>query len=301
MFISPALQRLSEFKHKQNSFYSQLSHLFWYKFEKSKNMNLGKGMLIISIDIDVGNSELGLINGGKNDTNVNDVFSEYQIGKIEEKVMPVFINLLDSYRILGTFAIRGQLTEVCSSSREFLQYSKFAHEIGSHGFYHKAFSTLSLEEAETELNLMSSAMKQWNIPPKSFIFPKNQIAYLKLLPLYGYTCYRGLGGFSRDCMYIENIGKLHNVHPSLYVDKYTNPFFLKKILNLAISKKLPFHLWFHLWNFGNTEKSATKTIQKILRPFFDYAQKKEEVGLLSFETMNSATMKIQAQSNTTKI
>jgi len=249
-------------------------------------------MLILSVDIDVGNSALGVINNGKNDANVHNTLSECQIGKIEEEATPCFVQLLDDFKIPGTFAIRGQLIEVHSSSKDFLQSSALRHEIGAHGYYHKEFTKLSRKEAENELNLMSSAMKKWNISPKSFIFPRNRIAHLDLLPKYGYKCYRGPGGFPNDCMYIENSGELYNVHPSLYIDQYTNHHFLNKLLDISASKKLPLHLWFHIWNFGKTKNSINKTINKIFFPFFEYAKKKENEGLLTFETMYSATLKI---------
>ena len=55
-------------------------------------MKLGRGMLIISVDVDVGNRKVGLINKGRNDLNVNNYFSEYQVGAIEEMALPLFVN-----------------------------------------------------------------------------------------------------------------------------------------------------------------------------------------------------------------
>lgn len=295
MSFSTFFNRLSDYNRKNISFYSQLLHLFSFRIEKPR-MILHNGMLIISIDIDVGNRKLGLLNGGQNDLNVHNNLSEYQIGEIEEEVIPLFVKLLDDFEIPVTFAVRGQLSEVYSSSKEILQSLSSKHEIGAHGYYHKDFTKLSRGEAENELKLISSAMKKWGINQRSFIFPKNQIAHLDLLPKYGYECYRGLGGFPTDCMYIEKSGELYNVHPSLYIDQYTNHRFLTKLLDISTSKKLPLHLWFHIWNFGKTKNSINKRINKIFFPFFEYAKKKENEGLLTFETMYSATLKIKKQS-----
>ena len=54
-------------------------------------MQLEKSMLIISIDVDVGSRQLGIINGGKNDANVNNCFSEYRVGELEETAFPSFV------------------------------------------------------------------------------------------------------------------------------------------------------------------------------------------------------------------
>ena len=119
------------------------------------------------------------------------------------------------------------------------------------------------------------------------------MAHLDLLERYGYKCYRGFGDFMNDCMYIEKQGRLYNVHPSLYLDRSISSMFLKKILNLAVAKKLPFHIWFHLWNFGETKGSIRRTVNRVFCPLLKYAKKKEKNGLLDVETMLSATEKVK--------
>jgi len=273
------------------SFLSQLYHFLAYSIKKPK-MQLEKGMLIISIDVDAGARELGVINRGKNDVNVNDRISEYRVGEIEELAFPLFADILNGLEIPATFAIRGQLTEVNDSILEFLLKSSVKHDIGAHGYYHREFTNLSCNEAENELKMISVGMKKFGIIPRSFIFPKNSVAHLDLLEKHGYKCYRGYGDFMNDCMYIERQGQLYNIHPSLYIDQGTSFMFLKKILDISIAKKLPFHIWFHLWNFGETEESMQRSINNMFIPVFKYAKKEEKSGTLTFETMLSAAKKV---------
>jgi hypothetical protein len=54
---------------KYSNWSSQLYRFFVYSLQKPK-MQLENGMFIISVDVDVGSKELGIINGGQNDANV---------------------------------------------------------------------------------------------------------------------------------------------------------------------------------------------------------------------------------------
>lgn len=251
-------------------------------------MQLENGALVISIDVDVGSRRLGVINKGKNDANVNNDFSESSIGEIEERALPLFINLFNHFEVPVTFAMRGQLTEVCDSILDYVLKSPVKHEIGAHGYYHREFTNLSRIEAESELKMISVGMKKFGTIPRSFVFPKNSVAHLDLLEKYGYKCYRGLGGgFRHDCMYIEKCGELFNIHPSLNINQHTKNTFLKKILDISTTKKLPFHIWFHLWNFGQEERSIMRNINNIFVPLLKYGKKKEKIGVLTFKTMLS--------------
>lgn len=272
------------------SFFSQLYHFAAFRLKKPK-MQLENGMFIISIDVDVGNKELGVINKGKNDFNVSKYFSEYSIGEIEEQALPLFVDLFNDLEMSVTFAIRGQLTEVDDSILELLLKSPVKHDIGSHGYYHKQFQNLSYNEAENEFRMISEGMRKIGVIPKSFVFPHNSVAHLDLLEKYGYRCYRGYGDFLNDCMYIEKHGRLCNIHPSLFLDPSISSMLIKKILDIAIEKKLPFHIWFHLWNFGQEDRDIQRSINEVFVPLLDYARRKEESGVLTFETMLSAAEK----------
>jgi hypothetical protein len=266
---------------------SQLGHFFLLSFRKPK-MSLEKGMLIISTDIDVGSSELGVKNRGKRDRDVNNYFSEYQIGKIEELSIPLFIEVFDELGIPITLAVRGQLIEVNSNVLEVLLASRVRHDIGAHGYSHRKFTQLTHDEAEDELRMISTGMKEYNVIPKTFIFPANCVAHLNLLEKYNYRCYRGYGDLVSDCMHIEKHGQLYNVHPTIFINQHTNFQLLKKILDISIEKRLPFHMWFHFWNFGNTKNSIQKCLKNLFYPFLRYADRQVKDGRLTFETMLSA-------------
>jgi len=266
-------------------------------FELKPKMQLEKSMLLISIDIDVGSKLLGIVNEGKNDANVHDFLTESAIGKIEEVALPIFVNLFENIGMPVTFAIRGQMVNVDSTTLELLLDSSVRHDIGSHGFFHRRFETLSYEEAETELSLLSKALKRFDVTPRSFIFPKNSVAHLNLLEKYGYKCYRSKGNFMLDSMRIEKHGKLYNVCPSLFLDQSINSMFLEKILDVAVEKRAPLHFWFHLWNFGTTEESIRGSVNRTILPLLKHAEEKVNSGLLTFETMLSAAKKIEAVSS----
>lgn len=281
------------------SYGSQLYHFFnFLKLELKQPidrsiMNFRTGMLIISIDIDVGHRKVALLNEGKNDINVHNYFSEYEVGAIEEKALPFFMNLFDHFYVPTTLAVRGQLFEVGEFALAPMLQRSVKHDIGAHGYFHRSFQTLSHIEAERELNLVSTMMKKFNIVPKSFIFPRNKVAHLNLLEKYGYRCYREYGDFIYDGMYIKKCNRLYDVHPSLHIDQYTNYIFLKGMLNICIHNKLPFHIWFHLWSFGRESKLIEKAIQRIFVPFLKYAEGKIRKGELTFETMVSSINKLE--------
>jgi hypothetical protein len=275
------------------NFISQLSHFLVYSIRRPK-MLLEKGMLIISTDIDVGSSRLGVINKGKRDRDVNTRLSEYQIGKTEELSVPLFLETFNDFGIPITFAVRGQLTEVDSQVLEILLASNVKHDIGAHGYYHRKFTQLTHDEAEDELRMISAGIKESGVIPRTFIFPANCVAHLDLLEKYQYICYRGYGDFITDCMYIEKCEQLYNIHPSLYIDQHTNLPLLKKILDISIEKRLPFHIWFHFWNFGEDKESISKSIKNLFVPFLSYAKEKQENGALTFETMLSAAQKVKS-------
>jgi hypothetical protein len=248
------------------------------------------GCLIISIDVDVGSSELGLLNKGQNDRNVNKTYSEYQIGKIEEQVLPLLVNLFEDFEVPATFAIRGQLLEINHTLLEFLRGSSEHHDIGVHGYSHKSFDRLSEVEAEEEMKRTIAEMKKFNISPKSFVFPRNHIAHLDLLAKHGIKCYRGAEGLS---MRIEKRGSLFNISPSLYLCEGVSSYVIEKTIDISIARKLPFHVWFHLWNFGQEEGLIRQNVERLLVPILKYSKAKEKNGLPTVDTMVSAAEKAE--------
>jgi len=251
-------------------------------------------MFIISIDIDVGNKILGSINGGKNDSNVNDYLSEYIVGKIEQMALPLFVDLFEKFSVPATFAVRGQLLDVDTSALKLLLDSSVRHDIGGHGYTHQSFQNLSPEEAENELDAISAGMKKIGVIPRSFIFPRNGVAHLNLLEKYGYKCYRNGGNFLLDSMNIRKRSELYEICPSLFLDKSATPLFLEKIVEVAVEKRAPLHFWFHLWNFGTTKESVQRCINRVFFPLLSFANEKADDHMLTIETMLSAASKIES-------
>lgn len=271
---------------------SQLYHLAVFA-SRMPRMRLEKGVLIISVDVDVGSRLVGEKNKGNNDVNVHDRLSEYTIGKIEELALPLLIQFFDDLEIPVTFAVRGQLTETDGLVFELLRGSSVKYDIGAHGYYHRAFTNLSQSEAENELKMISADMRKFHIEPRSFVFPKNKVAHLSLLEKYGYRCYRGYGNFRYDGLYIEKHGQLYDVHPGFFLGSSPCSVFLNKIIDISVRNKLPFHLWFHPHDLGNSERSILRGITRVLLPIIKYAKRKEKDGLLSFETMYSVIEKLE--------
>jgi peptidoglycan/xylan/chitin deacetylase (PgdA/CDA1 family) len=280
------------FKDRALSFLSLSSNLLWHRIASYK-VSLEKGTLIVSIDVDVGNGALGRLNQGQNDRNVSSCFSERAVGEFEEASVPLLMNLLEEVEVPATFAVRGQLLEVDNTLLDTLLESSVKHDIAAHGYYHMEFDKLSRVDTETELEMISQRMKEFNIAPKTFVFPRNRVAYLELLEERGYLCYRGAGGFAKNGMYIAKHGGLYDVHPSVFVNRNTNVKLLEKMLDLSISKSAPFHLWFHPLDFGPNERNVWKNINQTLRPFLAYSKLKERDGLLEFHTMRSIAEQLE--------
>jgi len=270
---------------------SQLSHLIIFRSAKqgTKHEN---GVFVISIDVDVGSSQIGLKNKGSNDANVHDYLSEYEIGKREEQSIPLLLELFDNLEVPATFAVRGQLTEIDSSVLELIKESSVKHDIGAHGYYHRTFTSLSEMEAEKELKMIRAGMKQFNIEPRTFIFPKNNVAHLSLLEKYGYKCYRGCGGLGRDRLCVERHGQLYDICPSFFLGWSDRVVFLNKIIDISAKNKLTFHVWLHPHDLGDSQTTIQKRIARVLLPLLKYAKRKEQECVLNFETMYSLASKL---------
>ena len=271
---------------------SQLLHLVAFSSRKPRT-RLDKGVLVISIDIDVGSKWIGEKNRGCNDANVDPYLSECAIGKIEEEALPILIRFFEKLEIPVTFAVRGQLTERDDSVLELIKGSCVNHDIGAHGYYHRVFTGLSEDEAEKELKMISVGMRRFHIEPKSFVFPKNKIAHLHLLEKYGYRCYRGFGTFISDDLSIQRHSQLYDVHPGFFLGSSPYSIFLDKIIDIAARKRLPFHVWFHAHDLGDSDMLIQQRIARVLLPFLKYAKKMEKEGRLSFETMYSIVKRIE--------
>jgi len=269
---------------------SQLFHFLYFALKPK--MQFDCGVILTSIDVDVGSKIIDEINHGKNDANIHEYLTERRVGEIEEEVIPRLIRFFDELEIPVTFAVRGQLTETRSEVLELLVRSIIRHDIGAHGYYHRTFTSLTKTEAQNELGLISTGMNKFHIKPRSFVFPKNKVGHLSLLERFGYVCYRDEGGLLKDGMYVKKTGQLYDIHPSFHLGATYNPIFLDKIINIAAKYRVPFHLWFHPRDLYEARGSVQRTIDRVLSPVYSYAKKEEKKGTIRFETMYSLAEKI---------
>jgi peptidoglycan/xylan/chitin deacetylase (PgdA/CDA1 family) len=267
---------------------SQLLHVFSLRTESPK-IQFESALLIFSLDVDVGNRKVGVINRGRNDRHVHDFYPESLVGEIEEQALPLLVDMFNDFKIPVTFAVRGQLTEVDDDSfLPLLLNSPVKHDIGAHGYSHRKFSDMSHDEAKSELNKLSDGMEKFGIVPRSFVFPRQAVSHLDLLKEFGYECFRAEGRLLKDGMYIEEVEGLYDVHPSLLLTKNSKAAILKKIVDIAVKKRMPLHFWFHPWEFGETVVNIKRKIEDFFVPLLDHAKSKEEIQELEFETMLSA-------------
>jgi peptidoglycan/xylan/chitin deacetylase (PgdA/CDA1 family) len=273
---------------------SQFCHLVTLTVKRPRTQ-LECGALVTSIDVDVGSSLLGERNKGKNDSNVHGYLSERYVGKVEEEIVPTLIRFFDNLAIPVTFAIRGQLVEVENSILEQLLNSPIEHEIGAHGYYHRTFTSLSRAQAQNELEMISTGFQKFGVKPTSFVFPWNRVSHLNMLERFGYVSYRDEGGLLKEGMFVRRKGQLYDVHPGFHLGLTYDPIFLNKIIDIAATRRLPFHVWFHPRDLFETRGSTQKTIERVLSTIYKYAKEKEKEGTLKFETMQSIVNKIKHQ------
>ncbi len=146
-------------------------------------------------------------------------------GRKERESVEKILDVLDEFNIIGTWAFVGHLffdqceaCEVCPildwqgkyptfekiyKTNQPLWYGadvlesvlsrKISHEIAFHGYTHKTFdeSSMTREEAATEIQEWLRMSKRKNIVPQSVIFPRNKIGHLDLFKQSGFICYRG--------------------------------------------------------------------------------------------------------------
>lgn len=192
--------------------------------------------------------------------------------------------------------------------------AKLQHEIASHSLTHLRFDAVSMDEdvAAFEMESSHSILHSLNKNVSSFIFPENCIKYLSQFKKSPYKIYRA----KDETWYHKSSMRraLHFLDQSLpiapkgvHLDKDghgnlcipgSTMFFpydgvrsiipdsvrfqkMKEGIDRAIREKKTFHLWFHPWNLGASER---------MRDVFDktlhYVSEKREAGLLNIKTMS---------------
>jgi peptidoglycan/xylan/chitin deacetylase (PgdA/CDA1 family) len=128
-----------------------------------------------------------------------EVFNEYRIGASWCTVGRLF---LDREEVLGNRtpgadrlpALPRAEAEAVLHGRDLvrlIQNCPTPQEIGSHTFSHINFATCTRERADAELAACVNAARNMGITLRSFVFPRNRVGHLDLLPKYGFNVFRG--------------------------------------------------------------------------------------------------------------
>jgi len=144
-------------------------------------------------------------------------------GLTERKTIHRLLDLMDEFGVSATWAITGHLfyerceeCDVCpvmhfkGKDRSFEQIWKTHdpmwygadllemllargsnHEIACHGYTHRRFCELSIDEARFEIQEWLRLAKRKSIVPHTVIFPQGGIGHLDLFQEAGFICYRG--------------------------------------------------------------------------------------------------------------
>ena len=217
----------------------------------------------------------------------------------EREIINKILWLLKKYRIPATWAVVGKIFEkgnpLWHGENTIKEIKKVKHqEIASHSYSHEIFTDIDEENAQKEIKGNKA---------KSFVFPRNKVAYLQLLKKNGFICFRGPDKTAHELL-IPRIPPVYKPHlirglveipGSMYFvsgrgfRKYIpkNLRFIKCKLGIdhAIKKKCIFHIWFHPADFANDTVKLFNDFEKIL----EYAAKKREFGLLKVKNMGQIT------------
>jgi len=260
-------------------------HVVQYRMPFGKRSHLDASTVIFSVDVDVGNEQVGQVNHGKNDANVSDTMSEKQVGLIEQIALPLILDVLDSFDIPVTFAMRGQLFDVSPETVESVTERSLRHDVGGHGYFHRSIGTLTAHEAYLEFKMLDDAMRRNGLEPESFVFPRESISYLGILASFGYSCFRARGGFPRNRMFADNAQGLWRLYPTLFINDATKPNLVNKIIDICASKASPAHFWFHPSDFGHQRIDVESALAIVLKPILAHISKLRLEGKMMVNTM----------------
>jgi peptidoglycan/xylan/chitin deacetylase (PgdA/CDA1 family) len=198
---------------------------------------------------------------------------------------------------------------------------KVAHEVGSHSFSHVIFGDPGCSEATAASELLASrkCAAELGVSPTSFVFPRDSVGHLRLLPEHGFTCYRGaspswyesrvLPGSIRRLGHLIDVLSMRTpptVRPVTAANGLINLpgsmiYFpahgLRRLLPVAarvrrairglrraVSNGQTFHLWFHPTNLADHTEDMLGGLRAILLA----VDRMRMAGRLQVTTMRSA-------------
>jgi hypothetical protein len=162
-------------------------------------------------------------------------------GSEERRSIEQLLDVLDEFGIVATWAVVGHLfhsrceeCDVCpilewkgrrrcfeevygtahplwygADTLEMLLTRGSRHEIAFHGYTHQLFDedTMGEDAARTEIQEWLRVSRKKGVIPRTVIFPRNRIGYLRLFEEAGFLCYRGEGEVPGACG-VSRIGRL---------------------------------------------------------------------------------------------
>ncbi|MEK7169134.1 MAG: polysaccharide deacetylase family protein [Patescibacteria group bacterium] len=220
----------------------------------------------------------------------------------ERKVIDNLLSLFSKYNIPATWAIVGKIFEKDNPNYSGLDIIRKIgkvkdQEIGSHSYTHPEFTKISKKGALLEFN---------NFKQNSFVFPRNNINYLRELKKAGFKSYRGADDNEYELLVprfppVHNLkfkSGLLNIQGSMYfvsgrgLKKYIPKGlrFLKSKLGIdnAIKQNKVFHLWFHPIDFVDDSQKLFSDFERILK----YASEKRSIGKLKILNMGQISNKL---------
>lgn len=198
-------------------------------------------------------------------------------------------------------------------------------EIASHSFSHLLFADrgCTREAAVADLRECVRAAKSSNVSLRSFVYPRNRIAYLDLLQASGFACYRGadpqwygcwpriakrLAHYADDLLALppptvlpQREGPLWNIPGSVMLQGMDGirkwiPARCRTIRGLAglrraAARRQLFHLWFHPINFAVDMEAMLACLEPVLKR----ASELRDRGALEVLTMGELAARLSGQ------
>jgi peptidoglycan/xylan/chitin deacetylase (PgdA/CDA1 family) len=201
---------------------------------------------------------------------------------------------------------------------EMIRSAHTTHDIGTHTFTHAFADEVTPGVWHEELRTCARLHHEHNLPLHSLVYPRNHIAYIETLNQYGIIAYRGAeqkwyrqpsGVVGRVLSYLDYLlalppvtydpatlrvsENLVNLPASQFLMSYdgmrgwipTTSRVRQARLGIerAIQRNHLYHLWFHPFNLGSSEKMYA-ALEQILR---EVAQRRD-MGDLRVMTMTQA-------------
>ncbi|WP_049925538.1 polysaccharide deacetylase family protein [Halopiger goleimassiliensis] len=195
--------------------------------------------------------------------------------------------------------------------------SEVDHEVASHSFSHVLFGRPETDRvlAAAELERSVEIADEWGLSIETFVFPRNDVGHLDVLPEYGIRAYRGASP-TRDgvrgifdttvrnrSLLVEPTVDDHglvNVPASLFLFGFEGPVRTvtesvwgdpmvvqaRRGIDEAAQRDGLFHVWFHPNNLTNPRDD------KRLRAILSYLDRKRRTSPLEVETIGEVARRI---------